>query len=217
MNSLLGGFIISIAALSYVKLLKPITKLELEMQRILVIFAVLTIFIPLFSLTDVNTVYVAIPLVIACVLTYIGYALGSKLLYFMSVVAGLINIFSLLVNASGKIAIPIFLFIFGFIAIGVSIVIAKMGHVGKDVNVEEFTQNIGFVGDQEGRGLSHIVDNGNTFIMVFLKIILIILAAISIYTVAYSLSYDKYGIHGSPSCDSYYESCGVNDTPVYDL
>jgi len=191
--SLLGGFVLGVMTMLIGRYLKPITQLEVGLQRFMMILTLLAIFIPLFNINNNNdrAIYLLIPVCLAGLLVYLGLLLGSKLLYVISIIAGVISILMLVFSGLGDVAIPIIMFIVGFIAIGLSIALAKTGLVGKKMVNEAVAESLGFVTDEQRRSIEHFDDEGSVW-AILSKVLFVIVAFVLFFSFIAVISFEGY-------------------------
>lgn len=132
----------------------PATRLLSLLQRLIFIFAVIGLYAEIFQLTSINAWYSLLIIGIGLIILLIGSATNIKLLFFGGLIGVIYGLLSPLIAVISGIGLPIVILIFGLIAIGLSILFAKLHSQPKtDIRKLQWL-NLNYISDYEAAELA---------------------------------------------------------------
>lgn len=174
LSSFLSGLGLLTAAALFGRFFKPWSRLELTHQRLLIAAAVL-VGVAGFIQADSDAALLSlISAAFSALVVVVGIQSRVRIMTILGMIGGAASLFNLLFSSVDKVIIVILMFLMGFAAVIVSILLAKRGANVRDDSSPEWS--IGFIDDQTAATLSVNGGGAPTFFTVLVRILLVIIA-----------------------------------------
>lgn len=140
-------------------LFAKISMTEFQLQRFVQFGALLSLIYPVIGLIGNQSIYVVPSLIVAAILILLAMLIGVNLMFVMGVTDLAISLLMVLFKELTDIKTPIFLFMLGFFAIGLSMFLGRIKVARQSFYQASLAKSLGVISDKESESLGHTTQN----------------------------------------------------------